>query len=619
MGTKAKDTRAWLWPPSMTVPTLFAATAVLQAANYEWLRRWLISGAPALSFLILVGEARGQRIAPFAHVWTLFATVNLAYAVASTSWLLYWAFAVLCYPTIYLTCLTQFDIVGDVTRRVMRTLIRQLHFIDDKISLFDIPALEIDTDVDGLMVFRGITFCLSSLSFVIHGVEVGIKLPDDLELAVQTETVSVSLFRSIQVGDCFANLKNANVGKGDGAASDCGPSLRSTSESVQMKYDLTDGSPPVDSSHRTATKDMKQFTLRDDAANEQYRRILKHINDTNTVHEAREYIKQLDKNADAALDDESALRAAICSELHSKPSVPHPPTRSIKVTTLQQLLPPRIRGFLHRLPMLLRLVLNPISYFHPVSISSITATASGRWIEELVVQSIFKGYDESDSELRRLKDRVSAWVADANFAVELGTVLGVAQVPIISSYSINCQLAVDDVRAYRALPDEVSLVQVVRLGGADATFVLPSYLLPHHEHLLPTERDSEGRLDAEEADVAHVKASVHAKLPAILDQELLDFVALLVKASKLVEIEEATAGDVPTLKEIPGALNQKVKEKFKKVIISTDQRLAKLVGRVMRKLEQVNGDLGYTGNIAVQLKEYRMTGWLEAEGEKLLP
>jgi hypothetical protein len=85
--------------------------------------------------------------------------------------------------------------------------LKQLHFIDDKIAFFDIPALEIDTDVDGLMVLRGITFSLSTLSFVVHGVEVGIKLSDDMELAIQTERVTVALFRSIDIGDCFANLK----------------------------------------------------------------------------------------------------------------------------------------------------------------------------------------------------------------------------------------------------------------------------------------------------------------------------------------------------------------------------------------------------------------------------
>ncbi|KAH6714516.1 hypothetical protein BKA61DRAFT_360755 [Leptodontidium sp. MPI-SDFR-AT-0119] len=32
----------------------------------------------------------------------------------------------------------------------------------------------------------------------------------------------------------------------------------------------------------------------------------------------------------------------------------------------------------------------------------------------------------------------------------------------------------------------LSLKQIIRLGGADARFTIPSYLLPHHEHILPT-------------------------------------------------------------------------------------------------------------------------------------
>jgi hypothetical protein len=42
---------------------------------------------------------------------------------------------------------------------------------------------------------------------VVHGVEVGIKLSDDMELAIQSEMVKVKLFRGIEIGDCFANLK----------------------------------------------------------------------------------------------------------------------------------------------------------------------------------------------------------------------------------------------------------------------------------------------------------------------------------------------------------------------------------------------------------------------------
>ena len=90
---------------------------------------------------------------------------------------------------------------------MLRSLLRQLHFVNDEIAFFDIPALEIDTTVAGLMVIRGMSISLSTLTIIVHGVEVGIKLSDDLELAIQTEKVIIPLFRRIEVSDCMANVK----------------------------------------------------------------------------------------------------------------------------------------------------------------------------------------------------------------------------------------------------------------------------------------------------------------------------------------------------------------------------------------------------------------------------
>lgn len=91
----------------------------------------------------------------------------------------------------------------------MRAILRQLHFIDDKIAFFDIPALEIGPEVDGLMALRGITFSLSALTMDVHGVEVEIKLSDDLEL-ISTEEVRVSFFRKIEIEDYFADIKGGD-------------------------------------------------------------------------------------------------------------------------------------------------------------------------------------------------------------------------------------------------------------------------------------------------------------------------------------------------------------------------------------------------------------------------
>jgi len=653
--------------------SLYVTAMGLLLTLFTWPLRWALSGAPILQLVILVGAAKGTRVLPFINLYPLFTTLNLLYAIASTSWLLYDIYASLCYPAIVVACLFQFNFAANIARKSLRAVLKQLHFIDDKVAFFDIPALEIDTDVDGLMVLRGITLSLSTLSFVVHGVEVGIKLSDDMELAIQTERVEVKLFRGIWVGDCFANLKGGKYemtfGDVEGKTVDAGgdqvfvegtPLLRAAAASsseqiphaetgakmetvVKMKDHMTNGPTPDNTTPRRGLADMKQMSPDNDLASGRYFETLKFIESTSSIREAREHIRDV---TDPELhEDDNALRAAICSQLHSKPSVPHPPRHSVKVTTLQNLSQPSVRRFMHRLPMLLRLLLNPVSYFHPVNISAITATASGRWIELMLVENIFKGYWSSSSDISSLKERISSWLSDANFAVEFGGITGLAQVPLVPTFSITCQLAFEDVMAYRALPKEVHLHQVVRLGGADANFVVPSFLLPHHEHLLPpiptpdqkTEKEKdvktavgapkkvqkEQELRQLEKDEANVKISAHARLPAVLSQDLLDFVAALIKATKIVEIEKTPSAmdqEVSGIKQFGKAVGEGMREGFKRTVVDgvvNDRWVARLVGKVTKKLEVARGDVGYSGDIPVALGPYRWLG--EGEGEKLLP
>ncbi|KAG4438368.1 hypothetical protein IFR05_006130 [Cadophora sp. M221] len=665
-------------------PLLFASLTLLLSALYAWPRRWVLSGAPLLQFFILLGDSNGYRVLPSIALWPVFSTFNLEYSICSTSWLLYGIFTALCYPTILLVCLFQFETVGDLARRGLRALLKQLHFIDDKIAFFNIPALEIDTDVDGLMVLRGVTFSLSNLSFVVHGVEVGVKLSDDMELAIQTEEVTVRLFRGIEIGDCYANLKggefemtfgglegNSRDADGDSVFVEGTPLLKRASrdadrrsidglsakdmplKEVKMAEVMTDGNIPDDVSTKTGLKSMKKMTPDNEAASGRYLQTLDFIKETSSIHEAREHIRALteqtiDVERTFDLADDNAIRAAVCSHVHSKPSVPHPPQKSVRVSTIQNSSPPYVKRFLHRLPMLLRLLLNPLSYFHPVHVSSITATASGRWIDSILVQKIFKEYAEQNSEIRHLQQSISSWLSNANFAVELGGITGIAHVPFIPTYDIICHLMFDDVMAYRALPTQVELKQVVRLGGADARFVVPSFLLPHHEHILPPppsenekkthelersvesadgkpqEINAQHSLSQTLSDETNVSISVHARLPACFDQELLDFTAALVKATKVVEMEKESSvmdEEVTGIKDFGKALKGGLKEGVKKVVVDgvvNERWIAKMVGKITRKLEVARGEAGYSGDIPVRLGKYR-TGLMESEGEKLLP
>lgn len=115
-----------------------------------------------------------NRIFEGVPLWTLLTTYNLIYAICSTSWLLYAAFAVATYPCVLLTCLNQFPRAANMARRGLRKVLGgQPHLIRDKLALFNLPALEIDTDVDGLLVIRGITISFSTLTLIAHGIELG--------------------------------------------------------------------------------------------------------------------------------------------------------------------------------------------------------------------------------------------------------------------------------------------------------------------------------------------------------------------------------------------------------------------------------------------------------------
>ncbi|KAF2185346.1 hypothetical protein K469DRAFT_166411 [Zopfia rhizophila CBS 207.26] len=692
-------------------PNVFIAIVVLAAVVSHWGVRWIISGAPLLVYSVLLGESNGYRILPYIPMWTIFSTLNFVYAVAATSWLLYWVFAFCCYPAILLSCLFQFDASANLARRLFRTFLIDLHFINDKIAFFDLPALEIDTEVDGLLVIRGATFSFSTLTLVAHGCEAGIKLSDDMELAIQVEKVTVSLLRKIELDHVYCNVKGGEYEMTFGTLapdshdktddplmmSDT-PILRAataaldgtTSSAVKMKNAMASGKQPPKESHnvRSAFDSVKTISPDEENASAKYNEIVRHIFKTSTVEIARVALKGISiaDESEGGLDHENGndLRAAICAQIHDQPSIPHPPTRSVRVSTLAKS-SPWVKKSLHRLPLLLRVLLNPITYFHPVSIKSITTAGSGKWMVNLMQTHFFRHYSTSDAEIRRLENRITTWLADANFAIELGDVHWTAHVPINTTFDIENHLKVADFMAYRTLPGAVNLTQVIRLGGLDAAVVIPSYLLPHHEHILPPKptefqgmqmeqaiEDAEGAPATVKAtaalkqlrkDETNIKISAHAHLPASFHQDLLNFVAATVKATKVIEMDRdweeikslrelkragtnlsesdassvmspgstATTGTMDSSATEMGAdperkgfksfmrkMDQGMKEAgvnmkdgMRKAGVNTvnamanDRWIAKLVGKVTKKLEKAQGDVGYSGNIPVKLQWYR--------------
>lgn len=280
---------------------------------------------------------------------------------------------------------------------------------------------------------------------------------------------------------------------------------------------------------------------------------------------------------------------------------------------------------------------------------------------------VFKNHAENDAGIRKLKTRIEAWLADANFVLEITSILGLAHVPLSAAFDIDTQIKVEDLMAYRTLPQEVDLKQVVHLAGADASVTIPSFLLPHHEHILPEKPDeqkmakkkesvadagikainAQKELEQIEKDESNLAISAHARLPAVFDQELLDFVAAVVKASKIIEMEQGNSVDDAVDKagetlsdsesisisdsgtEVKGkrriikdwtrAMGTTINNSARRVAVdavTNDRWIAKMVGKITRRLENTRGDLGYSGSIPIALAPYRAVA---EDATKLLP
>lgn len=200
-------------------------------------------------------------------------------------------------------------------------------------------------------------------------------------------------------------------------------SLPPSHKKISMAEEMADGKKMKDSSPKAGFESVTQVSP--DDATQHYLNMIAWLKETNPITQCHEHLKALEHFDEKNLKE---VRAAICSQLHDSPTVPHPPSKSVKVSTLQKMSPQWQRNFMHRLPMLLRLLLCPLSYFHPIGIKSITAAGSGLWINFLLSEHLFQNPGQDGAEIRRLQARISKWLADANFVVELLDIEGLAQV-----------------------------------------------------------------------------------------------------------------------------------------------------------------------------------------------
>ena len=337
-------------PPNRVYGTsICLALTLLGTALFHW--RWVLSGTPLLISLLAVGELNGKRTFPKVPLWLFALVLNSTYLVASTSWILYWAFVGTCYVAAMLSSIYQFTMVSKVLRRYLGNLLRECHFVQDSISLFDLPALEIDKDTVGLFVVRGLTFSISTLTATAYGIEVGVKLDEDMELMIQTDKVVVALFRRITIGDVYANVKGReemtfkeikpfpnqrDMSKDTFIAKDTSllkaayASAKEGFSEIQEEFDEVVQKP------QDPNRLVRKLSPDEEKARTEVQKLTQHILNTSTSHIAGAMLKRIARERDIGdvLDSDNNFRAAVCAHIHEQPTVAHPPSKSIRLTTL---------------------------------------------------------------------------------------------------------------------------------------------------------------------------------------------------------------------------------------------------------------------------------------------
>lgn len=309
---------------------------------------------------LAVGEWNGKRVFPRIPLWALITVICSAYLVVSTSWVLYWGFASVCYTALSLSCLFQFQWAAKIIRRYLKNVLQECHMVQDSISLFDLPALEIDQDTVGLFVVRGLTFSLSTLTATAYGIEVGVKLDEDMELSIQTDKVIIALFRRINIGDVYANVKGRDemtfkdvqqfpnqrdMSKDTFVARDT-PILKAAYASAKNGFsEIQEELGDAVEAPRQDDQLVRKLSPDEEKARIEVDKFTRHILRTSTSHIAQEMLKRSakERDIDGVLDSDNNLRAAICAQIHDQPTVMHPPTKSIRLTTLSHNNHPKIK------------------------------------------------------------------------------------------------------------------------------------------------------------------------------------------------------------------------------------------------------------------------------------
>lgn len=397
--------------------------------------------------------------------------------------------------------------------------------------------------------------------------------------------------------------------------------------SPKSEKDQEDHAPGV---HKAPQVKARLPSRNDVEAEQEYDKALHELRTTNRLYQSRKRVEESRGDHERPTRDSHDNRSAVCADLRKTRPAMSPPSSRIAVSRLISFFEP-ITRLLEKMPVVLRVMLWALSQSHPISCPSICFTASGSYLGNTLKDNMFREHTTGDGRIGQLRDEVSTWLTETDLYIDFANLCGRGSVPLRTTDDITADLRSKDVNVTRMnnTPDKTD--HVATLTGADASFMVPTGLLPSHGYLIPPPNNED------DEDTAPANFSIRASLPANFSETFLSFLATLSKTSQMLDIEEeaglaqsdtsnSTSSDTPCTKGNNEASHlHNFKEKlahgrvgsaFKHPATHIKQTLhkeakkttvdkldgawfAKWTHKLLRKLEGLEGDLGYSMEVPV--------------------
>lgn len=275
-------------------------------------------------------------------------------------------------------------------------------------------------------------------------------------------------------------------------------------------------------------------------AEQRYDDVLLGLRQSNRLYQSRARVRISHGNGKDQTDESPDTRAAVCADLRSTRPPMSKPSGRIPVSKLVDMFDP-IARLIDKVPSLLRAILWLLSQSHPVTCPSICFSACGAYLGDELLNKLFRRHAADDKRITDLKDQVTNWLSAADVYLDFARLRGRGSVPLRTSNDIQVELRSADVIITRINPkcanqpskdSDSNTGRVAWLKGIDTSFTIPACLLPSHAYLAPLPESSH------EDDTAPVAISIRGHLPAHFSEAFLSFAATLSKTSQMLDVEE---------------------------------------------------------------------------------